>query len=260
MNTPFTLKWETHGTDAEDLVSRAVEHLDKRKKNLKDDTINREVVTAILAHRRGPFEVRYTHLPKTHKEAVREAVESLCGPVLTQEKGASTYALRSEFRASGARFITKAKPTDGKRVMPTISTIYGTVYRDGTHDEVPFEDIALLGFTKPSLVTVEAPHHHWHIFVGDTPPPAKNWQKLEEVSERHPDHETIMELVENQIWKRGVVAVRYGENGFLTINPDAVAFILDATLVRFSGRSGQRPLLTITDTYGRQHIRWGNKA
>lgn len=260
MTIILNTKWETCGHQAEHLVSQAIEHLDHRKKHLKNTTLNRDVVTAILAHRRGPFEVRYTSLPKGAKEAVRDAVGCLCGPVLTQEKGTSTYALKPEFLAHDARFITKEAPSNGKRDKPTVSTIYGTVYRDGSHGEVPFEDIALLGFTKPCLVTVEAPHHHWHMLVDDMAPPSKNWRELEEVNDQHPDHDALMEMVEDQCVARGVVAVRYGEASFLTANPDAVAFIIDSSLVRFTGKTGQRPLLTITDTYGRQHPRWGNKA
>ncbi|WP_142494321.1 hypothetical protein [Thalassovita litoralis] len=58
---------------------------------------------------------------------------------------------------------------------------------------------------------------------------------------------------------RGIQAVRYDEGSFLTSNPDALGMLLDGELVRLSGRSGQKPLLTITDTYGRQHKRWGGK-
>lgn len=260
MTMQFTPKWETHGTPAEHLVSLAVEHLDRRKKHLKDDDLNRDVVTALLAHRRGPFEVRYSNLAKGYKEATREAVECLCGPVLAQEKGTSTYSLKDAYRAPDARFITKPKPADGKRPDPMVSTTYGTVYRDGTHGEVSFEDIGLLGFTKPSLVTIEAPHHHWHMFVGDMPPPSKNWQHIDEVDQPHIDHDHLMDLVATHAIARGIVAVRYGEASFLTANPDAVAFTIDSTLVRFTGKTGQRPLLTITDTYGRKHVRWGNKA
>ena len=259
MNTELQLNWQTHGNEAEHLVSQVIEHLDKRRKHLKDDTLNRDVLTAILAQRGGPFEVRYSTLPKDIKEAVREAVECLCGPVLTQEKGHSTYALRDAYKPSTARFITKAKET-GKRPFPMVATTYGTTYRDGTHSEVPFEKIALLGYAKPSLVTIEAPHHHWWMFMGEMDPPSKNWREIQEVNDKHPDHDKFLDLVSDHALSRGIVAVRYGEASFLTANPDAVAATLDITLVRFTGKVGQRALLNITDTYGRKHTRWGGKV
>ena len=259
MNTLLTLKWQPHGTEAEHLISLVSEHLDKRKKHLKDDTRNRDVLTAILAARGGPLEVRYSTLPKDVKEAVREAVECLCGPVLTQEKGTSTYALRPEFSPRGARFITKVVEGDGKRPLPTVTTTFGTIYRDGTHGEVPFERIALLGFVKPSLVRIVAPHRHWGMFVDSDPVPSRQWRDIEEVQAPHPSHEEIMGLVLDTAHLRGFVVHRYGEAGFLTNNPDGVGFILDEVLTRFTGKAGQKPLLNTTDIYGREHIRWGMK-
>jgi hypothetical protein len=259
MNTILSIKWETYGNAAEHLVLQVIEHLDRRKKHLKDDTLNWDVVTAILTHRSGPFEVRYTQLPKEHKEAVREAVECLCGPVLKTCKGTSTYALRDEFKAPEARFITKVKGTDGKRPLPTVTTTFGTIYRDGTHSEVPFDNIALLGFVKPSLVEIVAPHRHWGMFVDSDPVPSRQWRGIEEVEAPHPSHEDIMGLVLDTAHRRGFVVHRYGDAGFLTNNPDGVGFILDEVLTRFTGKAGQKPLLNTTDIYGREHVRWGMK-
>ena len=47
----LAIKWQPHGTDAEHLISKAVEQLDTRKKHLKDNTLNRRVVASILACR-----------------------------------------------------------------------------------------------------------------------------------------------------------------------------------------------------------------
>lgn len=259
MTLQFQMKWQPEGNDAEHLISKACEHLDKRKKQLKDDTVNRAVVAAILACRRGPFEVRYTTLPKGIREAVREAVECLCGEVLYTRPGTTTYELKPAYSAPTAKFITAPVVDDKSRPLPKVSTVYGTIYRDGSHSEVPFEDIALIGFVKPSLVEIVAPHHHWGMFVGDTPVPSRQWKELDEVTTPHPDHDTIMDLVRDTAHRRGIVVHRYREAGFLANNPDAVGFILDEVLTRFTGKAGQRPLLNTTDIYGRKHVRWGMK-
>ena len=260
MKTILSLNWETQGHPAEHLVSKAAEHLDKRKKHLKDDDLNHDILTAILAQRGGPFEVRYTALPKNVREAVRGAVEGLCGPVLLSMPGTTAYALTDEYKAPDARFITKPAEPDGKRPKPTVSTTHGTIYRDGSHGEMPFEKIALLGYIKPHLVRIEAPHQHWHMFVGDTSPPSRNWLQIEEAAEAHSDHDKLMDMVVDNATNRGIGIVRYGADAFLTNNPDAVAQDIDLTLVRYTGKVGQRPLLTIIDIYGRKHPRWGSKA
>ena len=259
MKTILSLNWETQGHPAEHLVSKAAEHLDKRKKHLKDDDLNHDILTAILAQRGGPFEVRYTALPKNVREAARGAVEGLCGPVLLSMPGTTTYALTDEYKAPEARFITKENNPTGKRRGSVVKTRFNTTYRDGSHAEVPFEDISLFGHYKPCLLTIVAPHHHWWIFTGEMQPPARNWQALEEVAEVFPRHDELMERFINTALYRGVDVVRYGEDSFITNNVDAVANMIDIELIGFTGRAGQRPLLTGKDVYKRAFLRWGAK-
>jgi hypothetical protein len=141
-----------------------------------------------------------------------------------------------------------------------VKTKFGTVYRDGSHDEVPFENISLLGHFKPCLLTIVAPHHHWWVFTGEMPAPSKNWQALEEVEQPFPGHDELMERFIKTAVYRGIAVVRYGEDSFITNNVDAVANIIDISLIKFTGRAGQRPLLTGKDIYGRSFHRWGGKA
>lgn len=261
MRTELTLKWETHGNDAEHLVSQVCEHLDKRNKHLKDDALNRQVVTAILAAREGVLEVRLSSLPKKYKETVKAAVEALTGPVLTRASRTSNYELRDEYKTANALFQTHhITQGDMDRYALPVHTTYGTIYRDGTHGEVPFDKIGRIGYVKPSLVRIVAPHHHWQMFVDGEPTPSRQWQHLDEVSDEHPIHEEVMEAVVSQARRRGIVVVRYGTDGFITPAPDALVFTLDTALVRICNRSGQRPLLHVTDIYGRTHTRWGSKA
>ena len=207
----------------------------------------------------GDFQVRLTDTPSTHKETLRETLECLTGPVLTQGKGKGKYALREAYAAPTAQFITKPLEASG-RPVPPVTTRFGTIYRDGSHSEVPFEDIRLFGYSKPSLVQIVAPHQHWHMFVGNEPTPSANWQHMAEAAHPHECHHELMDLIADQGNMRGIATTRYGEDGFLAINPDSVLFTIDTTLIRFTGKSGQRPLLNITDIYQRQHIRWGSKA
>jgi hypothetical protein len=174
--------------------------------------------------------------------------------------GRSTYALREAHRDHTAQFKTdESAPTSG-RLIPPVTTRFGTIYRDGSHSEIPFEDIRLFGYSKPSLVRIVAPHDHWRVFVDGEPAPSANWKDMDEVAEPHECHDELMDLIAAQGNMRGVAIARYGDDSFLAINPDAVLFIIDTTLIRFTGKSGQRLLLNITDHYQRQHIRWGSKA
>ena len=252
-------KWNTFNQDAEQLVGQVLPLLDRRKKSLKDEDANKEAITAILSYRDGPFIVKLGELPANSKVTYRDVVEALTGQVLLRTKGQNVFELRPEFKTPSAKFITKPVEATTPRALPNVSTNYGTVYRDGSHSEVQFNKIALLGYVKPSLLTIEAPHHHWDIFFGDTTPPSKNWNLLTEGSHWHPRHEEIMDHVVCRAALRGIQAVRYDEGSFLTSNPDSLAMLIDSELVRLSGRSGQKPLLTITDTYGRSHKRWGGK-
>ena len=258
--TIFTIKWNTHESGAEQQVAKALEHLDRRRKALKDEDTNSRVVTSLLAQRHGEFAVVMTAIPKPLREALREALECLCGPVLVRGSGRSTYALRDEYRTSGGSFITLPPSEVIGRPVPLVKTSHGTIYRDGTHDEIPFSDIKLFGFSRPSLVTIIAPHRHWRIFVGNETAPSANWQTLTEADDPHDCHDELMNLIVSQGNMRGVALTRYGTDSFLAINPDAVTFTIDTTLVRYTGKTGQRPLLNITDTYQRQHLRWGGKA
>jgi hypothetical protein len=44
------------------------------------------------------------------------------------------------------------------------------------------------------------------------------------------------------------------------VNPNALLFVLDTEIIQQTGKVGQRPLLEITDIYGRQHLRWGSST
>lgn len=91
---------------------------------------------------------------------------------------------------------------------------------------------------------VVAPHEHWHIFLGDKPAPSANWK---EVVESYQPHDELIELVSSQGNMRGIAISRYGHDAFIGMNPDAVMFTLDNTILRYIGRSGQRPLVEVTD-------------
>ena len=174
--------------------------------------------------------------------------------------GTTTYALKDDWKPSEAHFITKDTNPTGKRRGPDVKTKFGTVYRDGSHDEVPFKDISRLGHFKPCLLTIVAPHHHWWVFTGEMPPPSKNWRELDEVENPFPQHGELMDKFVQKALYRGINVVRYGEDSFITNNVDAVANIIDITLISFTGRAGQRCLLTGKDIYGRTFNRWGGKA
>ena len=258
--TIFTIKWNTHGNETEQLINKALEHLDGRKKHLKDDTKNRRIVTSILAQRMGEFTVVLGNIHKDDVDALKGVLECLTGPVLTLGKGRSTYALREAYMAPTAQFITDSTDDPTRRPTPPVTTKFGTIYRDGSHSEVPFEDIRLFGYSKPSLVRIVAPHQHWHMFLDNELTPSANWKDMIETPRLHDSHDELMDLIAAQGNMRGIAMVRYGEDAFLAINADSALFTIDTTLIRYSGKSGQRPLLNITDIYQRQHIRWGSKA
>ena len=259
-NTTFAIKWHTHENNAEQQVATALEHLDRRKKALKDEAVNKRIVTSLLAQRHGEFTVSMATIPKPLKEPLKEALECLVGSVLVRGKGKSAYALRGAYMDPQAVFITGEPEVIYGRAVPQIKTTHGLIYRDGSHSEVPFDELKLFGFAKPSLVRVVAPHEHWHIFISDKPAPSANWTELMETDTPHDKHDEFMDLVTTQANRQGVAITRYGHDSFLCINPDTVAFHLDNALVRYTGKSGQRPLLEITDIYQRKVIRWGGKA
>jgi hypothetical protein len=260
MTQTFSLKWKPFGNEAEQLISMALEHLDLRKKHLKDSDKNTRIVASILAQRLGEFVVRMTSIDKGDREALREVLECLTGPVLTRGAGKGTYALRGAYIDPQAVFITGEPEVVLGRAVPPIKTGHGTIYRDGTQGEVPFSEIKLFGFSKPSLVRVVAPHEHWHVFLGDKPALSANWKELIESDTPHDQHDEFMDFVVAQGNMRGVAITRYGDDAFLAVNPDVVLFTLDNALVRFTGKAMQRPLVHVIDQWGRTHVRWGSTA
>ena len=259
MKTLFSIKWTPFGNEAEQLINKAIEHLDLRKKHLKNDEKNRRVLASILAQKLGEFVVTLASVNKADRETLKEALECLVGPVLVRGAGKSAYALRGAYMDPQAVFITGEPEVIHGRAVPQIKTTHGLIYRDGSHSEVPFDELKLFGFAKPSLVRVVAPHEHWHIFISDKPAPSANWTELMETDTPHDKHDEFMDLVTTQANRQGVAITRYGHDSFLCINPDTVVFHLDNALVRYTGKSGQRPLLEITDIYQRKVIRWGGK-
>ena len=151
----FAIKWNTHGNETEQLVNKAIEYLDLRKKSLKDDAKNRRIVTSILAQRMGEFTVVLGNIHKDDVDALKGVLECLTGPVLTRGKGRATYALREAYTAPKAQLITDSTDDPTKRPTPPVTTKYGTIYRDGSHSEVPFEDIlGAYRSTSPALAYV----------------------------------------------------------------------------------------------------------
>ena len=257
---PFILKWLPNNFAAEDLVKQTCEHLDRRKKALKDDVQNTRIVSSILAQRGGPFIVTMKDVPKKDVEALKGVLECLTGPVLTRGKQRGEYALGDEYRASDATFITEQTVTSKGRPVPPISINYGTIYRDGSQGEVPFKDMHLFGHSRPSRLQIVAPQKHWKMFVDGDRPPSVNWNDIEEIPERHDSHNEIMDRVDHKANMRGLQTARYGDDGFICLNPDGLVFVLDTEIIQFTNKIGQRPLLNITDIYGRQHFRWGSST
>jgi hypothetical protein len=249
----FALKWAPIDQATEEAISELAQHLDKRKKHLKNDSRNRRILAAVLAYRGRPFEVRLSSLPKDDKEAVRDAINCLQGEVLLTCKGVSTYELRGEVVPGETRVRTISTDTT---TVP-VTTKYGAVYTDGTIGEVPMADIRLIAYARPSLVRIVSPHHHWHMFFDGLSVPSYNWRDLLEHDDPHPAHDQVMNAVVANASHYGHPIVRYGYDGFLCANPDAVVFQIDNTLLRQTGTVGQKPLLHVTDMYGRHHERWG---
>jgi hypothetical protein len=256
MTTPiFALKWQHADATAAKVITDLEQHLDHRKKGLKDPDTNKAILAALLAYRRSPFQVRMGDLPKDKKAPVKDALECLKGDVLLSH-GNSVYEVRPDF--SFLRISGKVRTTSA--TTPELETASGAIYRDGTHSEIPFSSILRFGYARPSLVSVVAPHRHWSIFFDGAPAPSRNWREIEEQTDAHPQHDKITDEVVTQAMRRGVVLVRYGEAGFICQNPDAAAFHIDNTLTRMTGKVGFRPLLEVTDQYQRTGHRWGSKA
>lgn len=255
MTTPiFQTKWQQADATAGQIIADLEQHLDHRKKSLKDPTTNKTILAAVLAYRGGPFQVCMGDLPKGHKEAVRDALEGLKGDVLLS-LGNSTYEVRPEFsflKVGGKVRTIGATTTE-------LETAWGAIYRDGTHSEVPFSELRRFGYTRPSLVSVLAPHKHWSIIFDEEQTPSRNWRDLEEQEGPNPSHDKVMNEVVVQAKRRGVSLARYGEAGFICQHPEHVAFHLDNTLTRMTGKTGFRPLLEVTDQYQRKTLRWGSR-
>jgi hypothetical protein len=113
---------------------------------------------------------------------------------------------------------------------------------------------------KPSLVKVVAPHKHWAIAFGEEAAPSKSWIEIQEQATQHLHHDELMDAIVEQGRRRGVAFLRYGEDSFVCRHPEQVAFWIDNTLTRTTGRHGLRPLLEFTDMYGRKDTRWGSRA
>ena len=260
MTTTLMIKWLAHNSTAENLIEDACEHLDLRKKALKGKTQNKRIIASILAQRSGDFKVSYKHIHRRDKDAVKAALECLCGPVLIRCKGTEMYALREAYRPLNAFFTTEPPAETKGRHVPAVSTAYGTIYRDGSQGEVPFEDIKVFGYARPSLLQIVAPYQHWWMFVDDLETPSVNWKTIDETDHEHPIHDELMDLIALKANMRGIQTIRHGHDGFLCINPDALLFVVDTTITQRTNRSGNRPLLNIKDTYGRTHVRWGTSA
>lgn len=259
----FQMKWEHADADAAQIITDLEQHLDKRKKGLKNPEQNRALLAGILAYRGGPFKVLVSQIPDAYKATLEDAVECLKGPVLLS-LGRNTYQVRDDYAFLKIRGTVRTKDavTTEKRSFATIEieTKWGAIYRDNTHHEVAFGDIGRFGYVKPSLVRVVAPHKHWAIAFGEEPTPSVNWIEIQEQATQHPRHDELMDAIVEHGRRRGLAFLRYGEDSFVCKHPEQVAFWCDLTLTMTTGRHGLRPLLEFTDMYGRKDTRWGSRA
>ncbi len=76
-------------------------------------------------------------------------------------------------------------------------------------------------------------------------------------TQEHPAHDDMMNAVVKNALYYGDPISRYGEDSFLCVNPDAIVFQIDNTILRKIGKTGQKPLLEVRDLYDRVHARWG---
>lgn len=248
----FAPKWEHADKTGKDNISLLDNHLDHRKKGFSDVAITTTLLASLLAYRGGPFQVRMADIPKEYKAPLKDVLECLRGPVLLS-LGDNVYEFREDysFLRIGGKFRTI------KSTVTELETSWGAIYRDGTHHELPFSSFPRFGYVRPAYVRIVAPHTHWHMFFSDEPTPSRNWQNLEETCPEWPDHEFIMEKVVEFAARSGVRFIRHGSDSFICHAPEHVAFHLDNTLIRLSGKAGNRPLLEITDSYNRISRRWG---
>jgi hypothetical protein len=251
----FQLKWQHSEPQAAQRIIELEQHLDHRKKSLKDPDTNKAILAAVLAYRGTPFKVVLGEIAEPLKPAVRDALVCLKGPVLLS-LGSNTYQVRDEFaflRIGGKVRTIEATTTE-------IETSWGSIYGDGTHSEIDFKDLVRFGYVKPSLVRIVAPHKHWAIAFDGEPAPSKNWIEIQEQATPHPKHDYLMGEIVEQARRRGVAFLRFGEDAFVCQHPEQVAFWCDNTLTMTTGKHGLRPLLEVTDQWGRKDKRWGSRA
>jgi uncharacterized protein (UPF0216 family) len=250
----FALNWRHADKQGAERIAELEQHLDHRKKSLKDPDTNKAILAAVLAYRGTEFKVALGEIAEPLKPAVRDALECLKGPVLLS-LGSNTYQVRDEFaflRISGKVQTIEATTTE-------METTSGAIYRDGSHGEREFKDFARFGFARPSLVTVVAPHRHWAIAFGEEPAPSPNWIEIVEQATPHPRHDELMDEIVEQARRRGVALLRYREDGFICMHPAQTFFWINNTLTMVTGRYGLSPLLEVIDAYGRKDKRWGSR-
>jgi hypothetical protein len=249
----YSTQWKPHGPEAQKAIEQLAEHLDGRKKSLQDDERNRRILSGFLAVREGPFDVYTTKVPKEDQAAVRDAVEALTGPVLKRVSGKHTY----EFDNSVLPYHTRVETITGTN-RQKLETRWGAIYHDNSFDGLPFEAFGRFGYAKPQLVEIIAPHHHWRIFHGECEAPSRFWHELDEVDDKHPRHDELMDFILERAALRGVHVVRYGDNAFICGHHQQFIRQLDTNIARYTNTSGQRPLLLVTDEYGRKIPRPGS--
>lgn len=249
----YSTNWQPHGPPSEQAVEQLSEHLDHRRKSLKDTDRNRRILCGFLAARGAPFDIYSTHLPKEDKQAVRDATECLTGAVLKRAGGKHTY----RFDNSVLPYSTRVQTIVGDNRVK-LETTWGALYTDSSFQGLPFEAFGRLGYGKPQLVEIIAPHHQWGIFLGERERPSVFWHELEEVEDKHPQHEDLITFAVDRAARRGIHVLRYGEAGFLCTHPTQFIKQLDANIGRYTNTAGQRPLLCVTDLYGRKIPRPGN--
>jgi hypothetical protein len=253
----YSTNWQPHGREAEQAIEHLSQHLDHRLKSLKDEDRTRRILSGFLAVREGPFDLYTTKVPKADQPALRDAVDGLTGPVLKRVSG---HKNRYRIDPNVLPYSTKVKTIGGDN-RAKLETRWGAIYTDNSFDHLPFEAFGRIGYAKPQLVEILAPHHHWGIFFGETEAPSRFWHELDEVDGlEHPQHDELMNYILERAALRGVHVLRYRDNGFICGNHQQFVRQLDNNIARFTNTSGRKALLRVTDEYGRTLPRPGSYA
>ncbi len=266
--------WTTQDERTRQAVEKAKPLLDCRLKAVKEASQNDidRVLTSFFAYGENEYQIILDKVPEADRALLSACRDSLMGEVLQRTSGRNGYKLKEKWRN-----VYECRNCDLVPTHKPVTTTYRSIITDGSHNEIPLDQILALDYTKTGYIRIINPYLQTKFLLGEAEMPSLRYQNLEGVdcepvwggTALDPDYvDTTKNATLFPVWEairdkvifdNSLSMAAYRNDTILCHNVDQAVFALNIASTRITGKTGFSYLVEFKDVYGRKGMNWGGR-